>query len=188
MKTTLKFAVLSAVMVSLAPAAFANNMKERSHLYTYFDQAPKAAPQKPMQMTAEERVRQTLNQWIVAVNTRAPAQLTKLYDTNAILQPAISSVMHGTPEMRARYLTHLTKASNLHVTLNSSHVRVIGDMAMVDGTYTFTYKKKNKAVTIPERFSIVYERKADGWMIVNHHASKLPKKTTYSSIKTAYNN
>jgi uncharacterized protein (TIGR02246 family) len=181
-----KLALLATMVISLTPSAYANNMDERKHLYTYFNThqeakaSPAIAPAEVAKITDEEQVRQTLNQWIVAVNSRAPERVAKLYETNAVLQPAICNMMHDTPGMRINYLNHLTDSAYVHATLNRAVVRIKGDIAIVDGTYTFTHSKRKKATTTPERFSMVLERTGGTWLITDHHASKVPPRNHYN--------
>jgi len=45
---------------------------------------------------------------------------------------------------------------------------------VISGLYTFSFEEDGKMVSIPARFSFVYEKENGKWLIVEHHSSKVP--------------
>lgn len=60
------------------------------------------------------------------------------------------------------------------VTFGEQRVRIYGDIAINSGYYTFTYVKDGQAQSIPARYSFVYRKRGDKWLIVDHHSSATP--------------
>ena len=56
------------------------------------------------------------------------------------------------------------------------HPRVYGDTAIVSGAYTFSDVRDGVAGNIrPTRFTFVFRRDGDRWLIVDHHSSRVPE-------------
>jgi len=125
--------------------------------------------------TAEQQIQKAFDTWLAAVSSGSPDAVMKLYVTDAVLLPTLSPKVHNTPELRKDYFNVFTAKENLKGTVNEQHIRVFGNIAVNSGLYTFTFTEKNKIVTVPARFSFVYQKTPQGWMIVDHHSSKLPE-------------
>ena len=49
-------------------------------------------------------------------------------------------------------------------------------MGYATGLYTFTYNSiEDTTVTVPARFTFVFELRKGKWLIVNHHSSQDPE-------------
>jgi hypothetical protein len=64
--------------------------------------------------------------------------------------------------------------------LNEEHIRVYGDIAINDGSYTFSETRDGKEVIRPARFTFVYRNHNGHWMIIDHHSSAKPTPDKYS--------
>jgi hypothetical protein len=104
-----------------------------------------------------------------------PDAIVKLYAPNSLLFATFSSkiLANHRGELNA-YFANLTKNEDLKCVTTKLVTRVYGDFAVNMGTYTFSYKENGKEKVIPARFTFVYEKHGDQWLIVNHHSSVVP--------------
>ena len=109
--------------------------------------------------------------WNLAVESGDPKKVTELYDEKAILLPTVSNeVRHNHAEIEEYFGHFLSKGPKGKV--NESNVRVFGDIAINSGLYTFTFNDKS---VVRARFTFVYERRPERWIIVEHHSSAMPE-------------
>lgn len=127
------------------------------------------------QQAAEQQIQKALDTWLAAVSTGSSDAVMKLYATDAVLLPTLLPKVYNTPELRKEYFNFFTARENLKGTVNEQHIRVFGNIAVNSGFYTFTFTEKDKIVTVPARFSFVYQKTPQGWLIVDHHSSRLPE-------------
>jgi len=123
---------------------------------------------------AKQQVQQAIDTWIDAVNSRQSEAVASLYEENAVLLPTLSPKVANTPLLRKGYFDKFTAHPGLIGMVNEEHIRIYGDIAINSGLYTFTYDKDGQTVIVPARFSFVYHKTPQGWMIIDHHSSKLP--------------
>ncbi|NTU76827.1 MAG: DUF4440 domain-containing protein [Alphaproteobacteria bacterium] len=126
--------------------------------------------------SAEKEVRKALDTWVAAVASGSAEAVTKLYVTDvddlddAVLLPTLSGVICDTHPKRLDYFKHFT-AKFPQGKIDEVHTRVLGNVAINSGHYTFTFKDGTSAAA---RFSFVYAKTLQGWMIVDHHSSLVP--------------
>jgi uncharacterized protein (TIGR02246 family) len=112
-------------------------------------------------------------EWIATFNTRDPVKISALYAPDAILWGTVSKTLRMSPEEILEYFTEsATKRPNLRMFLGEHHVRVFGDIATTSGYYTSRNPVDGQEVVIPMRFTFMYRKDGDRWMIVNHHSSR----------------
>lgn len=124
--------------------------------------------------TTEKEIHQVFTNWLKAVSSGKPELVEKLYAQDAVLLPTLSPKVHNTPELRKEYFSHFATKPNLKGKINEEHIRVYGDIAVNSGLYTFSFTKDGATVEVPARYSFVYHKTPKGWMIIDHHSSKLP--------------
>ncbi len=139
-----------------------------------------AKPLKPSfkrrSQNAEQEVKAVFQKWIAAVSTGNADAVTALYAPEAVLLPTLSPKVHDTPEQRTDYFTAFTARKDLKGEVNESYIRVFQDTAVNSGMYTFSYQdEEGRSQSVPARYSFVYRRTDDGWMIIDHHSSAAPK-------------
>lgn len=123
-------------------------------------------------------VKQAYHQWCSSIGAaKGDAQVvTKYYASDAILLPTLS------PKI---YVNHLNGMDPYFVKLTSHpHIQcetqklishVYGNIAVNAGLYQFSYTGDDgKTVVLPARFTFVYQKIGNRWMIVHHHSSLLP--------------
>lgn len=113
--------------------------------------------------------------WLDAISTGNADAVTKLYATHAVLLPTLSATVRTTPAARKDYFDHFTAKEHLQGVVDEEHIQIFGNTAVNSGRYTFTFTKDDEKVTVPARYSFVYHKTAKGWLIVDHHSSKLPE-------------
>jgi len=124
--------------------------------------------------TEEQEVKEVFNTWLKAVSTGSPDAVMTLYADDAVLLPTLSGEICNTPEKRLGYFKHFTAKKELRGVIDALNTRVLGDVAVNSGHYTFTFKKDGQLASAPARFTYVYKKTPLGWMIIEHHSSLVP--------------
>lgn len=123
--------------------------------------------------------------WVKAIETAQgnPKAVIEFYAPNAILLATFSPQLlinknHGLDH----YFISFTSHKNLRCYTRESIIQRYGNLALNTGFYTFTYNEAGKKITVPARFTFVYKKFNNRWLIINHHSSiePLPKKSTQS--------
>jgi uncharacterized protein (TIGR02246 family) len=114
--------------------------------------------------------------WGEALTSRNPETITALYDQDAVLLATFTNVVEGEDAIRA-YFEGLTKNDALTVRFQEQDIKVFGPSgASNTGTYTFSFNDASgNPVSVPARYSFVYEKIGGEWQIVSHHSSKNPE-------------
>ena len=120
-------------------------------------------------------VKKSLDTWLIAVSSNDPNKVAALYESDAILLPTLSSKVENLPEERLAYFKKFTALPEIKGKVTELHTRIYDNIGINTGLYTFTFKKYGKTISVPARFSFVYRKTDNGWMIVDHHSSKLPE-------------
>ena len=164
MKKYLRLLLAAGLLISISSAAYAKNAAFINHPSIISSQE-----------TARNEIQKVFDAWLAAVSSGSSDEVVKLYTKDAVLLPTLSPRVHNTPELRKEYFDVFTAKENLKGTVNEEHIRVFGNMAVNSGLYTFTYTRDGEKIEVPARFSFVYHKAPQGWLIVDHHSSKLPE-------------
>jgi len=111
------------------------------------------------------------DEWNNALQTGDPEQVAALYATNAILLPTMSNLVRHNHEEIKDYFVHFLQKGPVGV-IDESNVRTFGQIAINSGIYTFSFKDKT---SVQARFTFVYRRDGERWLIVEHHSSRMPE-------------
>jgi len=119
------------------------------------------------------------NAWCNAIGKARgnPTLVVKYYAPHAILLPTLSDkILFNEKNELNDYFANLTSYKNIHcVTKKLITVMNSDDFAMTAGFYNFVFIDKNgKNITLPARFTFVYKKYNDQWLIIQHHSSVLP--------------
>jgi hypothetical protein len=117
---------------------------------------------------------QTTGAWQNAYNSRDPARITAMYDTDAVLWGTTAKTIAPNPAAIAEYFKGAAKRPNARVTFSEEFLRVYGDMVVSTGYYTFSDVSDGKATSRPARFSMTFRNRGGKWLIVAHHSSLVP--------------
>jgi uncharacterized protein (TIGR02246 family) len=153
-----------------------------SHLFPVGAQAatPASLPASEVATSgpAADAVAAEYHAWLKAVSEADgdPAPMLKFYAPDAILVATFSPVLlHNDKGELAEYFKKFTALPKIAGTTQDLQTRVYGDFAINTGLYTFTYDTPDsEPVAVPARFTFVYRRVGDQWLIVDHHSSVVP--------------
>ncbi len=112
--------------------------------------------------------------WQSAYNSRAPARITAMYDTDAVLWGTTAKTIAPTPEAIYDYFKDAAKRPNARVTFGEQHLREYGDIAVSTGYYTFSDVRDGREISRPARYSMTFRNKDGKWLLVAHHSSEIP--------------
>lgn len=122
--------------------------------------------------------------WVKAIESAHgnPKAVVALYAPNAILLATFSPHLlinnnHGLD----KYFASFTGHKNLRCSTLESIYRRMGNVGLSTGLYTFTYYEKGKKMVVPARFTFVYQKINNQWLIINHHSSIEPSPKGKSS-------
>ena len=111
------------------------------------------------------------DQWNNALKTGKPKEVSALYAKNAILLPTVSNrVRHNHDEIEDYFFNFLSKVPSGKI--DESNVRIFQDLAINSGIYTFAFADGS---TVQARFTFVYKREGEDWLITEHHSSQMPE-------------
>ncbi len=126
-------------------------------------------------MSDTSEIAALFDEWNSALNSGDPARVAALYAEDAVLLPTMSNQVRTTPDGIREYFAEFLTASP-QGTVRESAIRLLcEDVACHCGIYVFELTSGGKRVTVPARFSFVYQRRADGWKIREHHSSVMPE-------------
>lgn len=101
--------------------------------------------------------------------------VVKFYAEGATLFPTLSSNMlvntHGGLN---DYFTKLTSINHIQCEPEKLVTTIYENTAVNIGFYRFTFIQHHQRQTLPARFTFVYEKFGNKWLITHHHSSKLP--------------
>lgn len=83
-------------------------------------------------------------------------------------------VRNNPAEIKEYFETFLTLKPD--GTINEANIRIYCDMAINSGIYTFAIVKNGKPEEVQARYTFVYRKIGDRWLIVEHHSSAMPEK------------
>jgi uncharacterized protein (TIGR02246 family) len=131
------------------------------------------APANAEETADEAKVAAATRLWIDTFNTRDAARITALYAPDAVLWGTVSQTIRTThDEILEYFIDSSKKRPDLRMFLGEYHVQLLGDLATNSGYYTSRNPVDGKEVVIPMRFTFMYRREGDQWVIVNHHSSR----------------
>jgi len=112
--------------------------------------------------------------WRVAYDSRDPARITAMYDSDAVFWGTTAKTVATNPAAVAEYFKDAPKSPDARVAFGEQHIRVYGDVAVNTGYYTFSNVRDGRPVSLPARFTMVFRNRDGKWLIVAHHSSRVP--------------
>jgi uncharacterized protein (TIGR02246 family) len=114
--------------------------------------------------------------WVEAFNTRDPKRIVALYAPDAVFWGTTARTIATTPEAVWAYFKDAGQRPDTRVVIDEQHPRVFGSIAIVSGAYTFSDVRDGVASNVRKaRFTFVFRRDGDRWLIVDHHSSRVPE-------------
>jgi uncharacterized protein (TIGR02246 family) len=123
----------------------------------------------------EKEILAAFDKWNETLQTGDSKKVAELYDEKeGILLPTVSAKVRHNREEIADYFDHFL-AKHPVGRIDESNIRIYGDIAINSGLYTFTLDDdKGGRVDVGARFTFVYKKHGDDWIILEHHSSVLP--------------
>ena len=128
------------------------------------------------QSSAMDGVAATTKVWVDAFNTRDPKRIVALYAPDAVFWGTTAKTIATTPDAVWAYFKDAGQRPYTRVVIDEQHPRVYGSIAITSGAYTFSEIRDGVASNVrPARFTFVFRRDGDRWVIVEHHSSRVPE-------------
>jgi hypothetical protein len=108
--------------------------------------------------------------WRAAYDSRDPARITGMYDSDAVLWGTTAKTVAANPAAIAEYFKDAARRPNARVTFGEQHNSVYGDVGVSSGYYTFLDVRDGQAVSRPARYTMVFRDRDGKWRIVSHHS------------------
>jgi uncharacterized protein (TIGR02246 family) len=116
-------------------------------------------------------------QWDQSLQTGKPSEVAKNYADDAILVPTVSNkVRHTHPEIEDYFQRFLRLKPDGRI--EEQNIQIYCDVAVNSGIYTFAVVKEGQPSEVKARFTFVYRKVGDRWLIVDHHSSGMPGRAT----------
>ncbi|MBK9740309.1 MAG: SgcJ/EcaC family oxidoreductase [Actinobacteria bacterium] len=102
-------------------------------------------------------------------------EVAALYTKRAILLATFKEYVQGRPAI-TEYFDELSCKDSLAVSTQRLTSARDGALGYATGLYTFTYRSSDgTTVTVPARFTFVFENRDGRWLIATHHSSQNPE-------------
>jgi uncharacterized protein (TIGR02246 family) len=129
----------------------------------------------PETSASRDAVAAATAKWAAVFVDDNPDAIVALYDDEGILWGTLSPTIAEGKQAIRWYFERAFKALPGHtVKFGQQRIRVYGDIAINSGYYVFSYLRDGETATLPARYSIVYRKRGNDWLIVDHHSSALP--------------
>jgi uncharacterized protein (TIGR02246 family) len=123
----------------------------------------------------ENEIAQLFDRWNTSLKTRKASEVVKNYAANAILLPTVSNqVRHNRTEIR-QYFEEFLKLRPVG-TMKEENIKIICDVAIASGRYDINIRKNGKPEKVKARYTFVYQKIGNNWLIEEHHSSQMPEK------------
>jgi uncharacterized protein (TIGR02246 family) len=134
-----------------------------------------AAPAQSTTLPTNQEVAVLFDRWNQALATGNPELVADRYASDAVLLPTVSNEVRADRAGIVDYFEHFLE-NEPNGQILESNVKVLGPTDAIDaGTYRFTLTADGQQSTVDARYTFVYEKVGDEWLIVNHHSSAMPE-------------
>lgn len=125
------------------------------------------------EVATEQEIASLFERWNQSLQSGNPQDVVANYAKTSILLPTMSSKPRLTAEEKADYFEHFLKDEpSGEITVRQ--IQIGPDIAVDTGHYTFSFAKTGAQVQA--RYSFVYRKFGNQWLIISHHSSALPEK------------
>ena len=124
-------------------------------------------------MSTKKEIQDQFVMWNQALQTENPDKVVACYAEDAILLPTVSAkVRHNHDEIRDYFVHFLSKKPRGRII--EENIRIYDTIAINSGLYNFYLTQNGDEADVAGRFTFVYQKSEDGWLIIEHHSSILP--------------
>jgi uncharacterized protein (TIGR02246 family) len=124
-------------------------------------------------MISVDAVRSFFNDWNDALKSKNRSEVLKLYAEDAVLLPTMSALVRHNHAEIGDYFDMFLQFNPCAV-IQEENIRMFGEIAINSGIYVFELTQDNKTFEVAVRFTFVYKKFDQQWLIVEHHSSSLP--------------
>ena len=111
-----------------------------------------------------------LRSWVEKIRSNNVSEIVELYHEDAYLLGTFSNIERHGKKLISNYFEILLR-TEIDVEIITKHEHKTDSLIVSSGLYNFKVDGK----TIKARFSFVFAITNDGWKILSHHSSELPK-------------
>lgn len=124
--------------------------------------------------------REIYNAWVDAMicPKNDVQRVLDLYHADAVLLPTFSPKICLNHDQLYEYFKNLITLPTLSIDTEDFFSAECNHLIINSGIYVFRYRSQERPIIIPARFSFVYKKYNDAWLIMNHHSSVLPVQPT----------
>ncbi|WP_414551199.1 SgcJ/EcaC family oxidoreductase [Anabaena sp. CCY 0017] len=130
--------------------------------------------------TTRPEITELFDRWNRSLQTGDPNLVTQNYARNAILLPTVSNQVRRNHEEINDYFVKFLELQPVGK-INYRSIRLYCDVAIDSGIYTFTVVNNGQTQEVPARYTFVYNRVGNQWLIAEHHSSAMPETMTTSA-------
>ena len=124
-------------------------------------------------MSTKKEISDQFVMWNQALQTENPDKVVACYAKDAILLPTVSAkVRHNHDEIRDYFVHFLSKKPQGRII--EQNIRIYDTIAINSGLYNFSLTENGNLSDAAARFTFVYQKSENGWLIIEHHSSILP--------------
>ncbi len=124
---------------------------------------------KPITTSDEQLVRTLANEWEQHHNARNIEKLLAFYTADGMIMAPFYPLKKGTTAIRQFFVEEFQQNDPRNLTIETTHVEVIGDTAFGIGTFTNELKMPSgKSMNIPGKWTAVLRRVGSNWKIFAH--------------------
>lgn len=124
----------------------------------------------------QDQIINSATKWAQAIESRTPENVIKLYHPDGVLWGTLAQEYRHGHKNIVHYFDSFLDKEDLRCEFKDGIIRVHHDLAFYSGAYEFTWTFAGKPVVLPARFSFVYKKVHDDWLIMEHHSSMFPDK------------
>ena len=124
---------------------------------------------------AKEEIAAATQAWRAAYDSRDAQRIVSQYAPDAVFIGTGSKTVRATSETIFEYFKDAGKRPEARVEIVEQHIQVYGDVGINTGLYTFSNVRDGKRVPNPSRFNMVFHKRGDRWVLVQHHSSRIPQ-------------
>lgn len=125
-----------------------------------------------VEFTNESEIAALFDRWNQSLQTGDPLKVVANYAKKSILLPTVSNTPRLTAAEKEDYF-QLFLENKPSGKIDLRHIEISGEMAVDSGLYTFTFGTTGQVVSA--RYTFVYQRTGEEWLIISHHSSAMPE-------------
>lgn len=119
------------------------------------------------------------NRWNNSLKTGDPNAVVRNYARNGVLLPTVSNKVRRNHDEIKDYFVQFLALKPVGK-INYRNIRLYCGVAIDSGTYTFTVTNNGRTEQVAARYTFVYNRVGDRWLIAEHHSSAMPESVAAS--------